>query len=215
MNSYKEKRKKAKEMRIDGVSIPKIAKSLGVAKSTVREWVKEIILSDAQKKSLYRQVDYDQDMAIRLFYSDKTYQEIADELKIKNSTLISLYRRKKLSRSRESYSNCQACHRENLVRNGKICSSCGSAIRRLKNKIKSVNYLGGKCFDCGLELPIDEYAAYEFHHVKDKKDQLSSLMIKNWERIEPELKKCQLLCSNCHRIVHSKGRYDMFKDYLA
>lgn len=68
-------------------------------------------------------------------------------------------------------------------------------------KRKAVEYLGGKCQDCGIEGPP---CIYDFHHrdPSQKDFHLSSNMSRTWERIKTELDKCMLLCSNCHRILH-------------
>lgn len=46
--------------------------------------------------------------------------------------------------------------------------------------------------------------ALEWHHPEDdKKDNPSNLLKRSWERYQDEIKKCVLLCCNCHREVHS------------
>lgn len=74
--------------------------------------------------------------------------------------------------------------------------------RRKTIKQKAVDYLGGKCKICGYNKCL---AALEFHHrnPKEKERAISSLH-KTWNKIKEELDKCDLLCSNCHREVHSK-----------
>ena len=76
--------------------------------------------------------------------------------------------------------------------------------RLLKNKTDCVNYLGGKCIDCGYENII----ALTFHHriPEDKSFAVSSLLANGWglERLKEELDKCDLLCANCHIIRHSR-----------
>ena len=61
--------------------------------------------------------------------------------------------------------------------------------------------LGGKCKDCGVSYPD---AVYDFHHTNDKKDNVATLIHNNrkLETILNEASKCELLCSNCHRIRH-------------
>ncbi len=71
-------------------------------------------------------------------------------------------------------------------------------------KRKCIALLGGKCEDCGLE--DDCPSVYDFHHTDPTKKEanINSLIRKRrWAPIEAELKKCQLLCSNCHRRKHS------------
>ncbi len=53
---------------------------------------------------------------------------------------------------------------------------------------------------CGYDRSI---LAFDFHHVEVwRKDFTISAKMTSWEKIEPELKKCVLLCSRCHREVH-------------
>ena len=71
-------------------------------------------------------------------------------------------------------------------------------------KRKAVQYLGGKCVDCGLQT--DFMSVYDFHHqdASTKKDGVASLIdaYKPWRVVQAELDKCVLLCANCHRIRH-------------
>lgn len=92
-----------------------------------------------------------------------------------------------------------------------ICGSCNTRIRRYRTKTKAIELLGGKCNRCGWSGHI---AAYEFHHIKgDKEFNIGSANNKAWSSIINELKKCELLCSNCHRIEHSKfGLDDKFME---
>lgn len=64
---------------------------------------------------------------------------------------------------------------------------------------RAVRFLGGKCERCGLETAWHE--VYDFHHRNhdEKEHQIFWLRCKDWESIVvPELKKCVLLCCNCH-----------------
>lgn len=53
--------------------------------------------------------------------------------------------------------------------------------------------------DCNIEYP---YYVLDFDHVRGKKVENISNMAKHytWEEILKEIKKCELVCSNCHRI---------------
>ncbi len=59
-----------------------------------------------------------------------------------------------------------------------------------------------KCKNCGFDHP----AALEFHHRnREEKEFEISMMIryhKNIELIKKEIEKCDVLCVNCHRILH-------------
>ena len=61
---------------------------------------------------------------------------------------------------------------------------------------------GKKCNNCLENHP----ACLDFHHInpKEKIDQVYDLVKRgfNYKIIEKEIKKCVLLCSNCHRKLH-------------
>lgn len=82
------------------------------------------------------------------------------------------------------------------------CKECQSAYqiqRRREQKLRAIEYLGGKCSRCGY----DRYpGALDLHHTDPEvKDHtiMRHLMARAWDKIRAELDKCVLLCANCHR----------------
>ena len=63
---------------------------------------------------------------------------------------------------------------------------------------------GGKCENCNVKLEDLHPSVFEFHHINPLVKDVNFGSIKgwNWKRIELELKKCKLLCANCHRMEH-------------
>lgn len=74
----------------------------------------------------------------------------------------------------------------------------------IKIKLLIINELGGCCSKCGYKKNI---SALEFHHVNsyDKKFNvdLRTFSNHNIDIIRKELKKCVLVCSNCHQEIHN------------
>jgi hypothetical protein len=90
--------------------------------------------------------------------------------------------------------------------NRKRCNSCQVKVHRIMKKIRAINLLGGKCLECDwMPLTVYEVAAIEFHHPNSDKDfDIGRYLNKKWDSLVPEILKCQLLCSRCHRIHHSR-----------
>ncbi len=76
---------------------------------------------------------------------------------------------------------------------------------RKEAKLALIIYKGGKCQKCGIEN--DCPAIYDFHH-KDpsKKDFCISGSVRSLDKMKEEVDKCDMLCKNCHAIVHWKLR---------
>lgn len=82
------------------------------------------------------------------------------------------------------------------------CSTLHKNNRKKDLKKKSIDLFGGKCCICGYNK---NYAALDFHHLNpDEKDpNMKNLFSFSWEKIIKELKKCILVCANCHREIHN------------
>ncbi len=78
-------------------------------------------------------------------------------------------------------------------------------IKRWYKKLKKniIIGFGGKCCVCGYDRCME---SFDFHHLDPSKKSfnISSFKIKNKAQIYEELKKCVMLCSNCHREYHAK-----------
>lgn len=75
-----------------------------------------------------------------------------------------------------------------------------SKILKNAKKLKAINFLGGKCKYCGE----DDFFKLVFHHIdpNQKEFEISRIIDNGWYRIEKEIKKCELVCYNCHQELH-------------
>lgn len=76
-----------------------------------------------------------------------------------------------------------------------------------KRKAKLLKMRGGKCSICGLNYDGTNAALFDMHHrdPDDKEFLLNQSTLFNvaWSKIEIEAQKCNIVCSNCHRLFHS------------
>ncbi len=75
--------------------------------------------------------------------------------------------------------------------------------RAYTSKLKDV-----PCMDCGKKYP---HYVMDFDHInpEDKLTQVSKLVNLSWDRLRAEIDKCEVVCSNCHRIrtYNKRQRY--------
>lgn len=80
--------------------------------------------------------------------------------------------------------------------------------RAIKVKQQCIDFLGGKCKECGE----NDLYALTFHHInpEQKNIEIGKLINNGYcfenKKIQEELKKCELLCFNCHMKKH-RGKY--------
>jgi predicted DNA-binding protein YlxM (UPF0122 family) len=160
---------------------------------------------------------------IEMYENGKSPSEIASVLGVCRRSIYRLIKREKLElrKPKKGIVNreagvCECCGKtfkqlQNKIRNK--CNSCNTAIRRIRLKIKCLDYKGGICSHCGLKS--EDISVYDFHHLDPKEKDfdlsITSIASKSWEEVKTELDKCILLCSNCHRIEHSQ--YKRFIKY--
>lgn len=83
-------------------------------------------------------------------------------------------------------------------------SKSSEAVKRWRKNTKRriVESMGGCCVVCGYN---EHDEALELHHInpEEKEFQLGAIRgsPKAWTTIVKELRKCVLLCSNCHAVV--------------
>lgn len=86
-------------------------------------------------------------------------------------------------------------------------SKQSEAVKRWRKatKTRMVQAMGGRCACCGYSTCED---AMEFHHIDPSQKELdfgkgTRANCKSWDTIVQELRKCILLCANCHREIHA------------
>lgn len=90
----------------------------------------------------------------------------------------------------------RSCH-------NKVSQSYPAQKRRgIARKLDLIKKLGGKCNICGYDRNI---SALTFHHISGVKEfqlDVRSLSNRTLALAYSEIKKCQLLCANCHAEKH-------------
>lgn len=81
-----------------------------------------------------------------------------------------------------------------------------------KRKLELISMLGRRCKKCGIKATLNNLAIFDFHHrnPEEKSFNLGQNTIgnKSFENIKNEAKKCDVLCSNCHRLHHYLEEYN-------
>lgn len=97
---------------------------------------------------------------------------------------------------------CKVCG-SNKVKKGNYCPSCLTRMRRSMIKLAAIKYKGGSCVKCGFS---GHPSSFEFHHTdpSDKDFEIGQISNRRWDLVKSELDKCEMLCANCHRAIHSK-----------
>lgn len=167
----------------EGLSTYQIARRVGIGQTSVRYWLRKYKL---KTKGLYKRsgsrsvIDVNADKICKkcgvLKHSSDFYN-----VKRNNSIL--------------KYSYCISCSKVEHKKNDK----------RPLYKLELLKLAGGKCCICGYDKCS---SALEFHHInpQDKDFSISTFMIRSKGTLElalGEIKKCVLLCSNCHREFHA------------
>lgn len=176
------------KLRSEGKSYSEISKILNISKATISYHCKSLGIGE----QINCKIDDDLIPEINLYYLNHTLDETALKFKVSRST-INKYTENKITalsdveRKRRKYLNVK------------------TRIQTLKQL--SVEYLGGKCIKCGYDKCI---WALDFHHrnPEEKEFGIASYASRAWYKLKPELDKCDLLCSNCHRELH----YNIEKD---
>jgi len=76
--------------------------------------------------------------------------------------------------------------------------------RRIKAEL--IVNAGGKCLCCGLDFDGECTSIFDFHHRDPSKKEFAlngnSINRYSLVKIWAEAEKCDLLCANCHRLIH-------------
>ncbi|WCS70043.1 hypothetical protein Goe27_01650 [Bacillus phage vB_BsuM-Goe27] len=82
-------------------------------------------------------------------------------------------------------------------------------------RVKLIESLGSKCVKCGLDHDGTNTPAFDFHHrdpsTKEFNVNMNSINRFSLEKLKAETNKCELLCSNCHRIHHWEEQFDFME----
>lgn len=115
-----------------------------------------------------------------------------------------LFIKSRKSREKKSSDSYSAAYYE---KNRDKIRSSEKSLSRLR-KAALIKEAGGKCVSCKLAFSTEwPQCCFDFHHIEPKRFNISELLSRSeafYSRNMPqEIKKCVLLCSNCHRKVHS------------
>lgn len=130
-------------------------------------------------------------------FSRNSYNLRKEETRLKNSEkIINGYTR-----------TCKCCGFDFSYNTDKsmktnVCTTCKSFAIRHRNKKICIKELGNCCVGCGISDPD----VLTFHHKNpdDKSFTISHSLHLSLEKLLCEIKKCELLCMNCHMKKHKK-----------
>jgi hypothetical protein len=172
------------KLRIDGKTYNEIRTILNCSKATISYHCKRHNVNFFKNKTL----SSEEKDALNVFYKTNTLKETAKKFNISVTSVIRYSENKHIKLTVEelkknNYSRLKS-HRQKL-------------------KERAIEYKGGECIKCGYTKCN---RALEFHHLdpNEKDFTFGYYKVLSWDKIIPELDKCILVCSNCHREIHDE-----------
>lgn len=97
-------------------------------------------------------------------------------------------------------------HKHGVMCYCKKCFNIRCSKRWIRRKTEAIHYKGSACQRCHLHLNHSHYAVFEFHHFnpQEKDFDWSKMRMFSKQKLLKELEKCELVCANCHRIIHAE-----------
>lgn len=203
-----------------GMSLEAIGKQAGKHPSTVGYWLKKHGLSAVGRDRFSPRGGLKRDTLEAAVADGLTLREIADAVNRDISTvrywlrrygiqIANQRRRRHGNGARFAIFHCGRHGQTEFVLEGsgyyrcKRCRSEGVAKRRRAVKQQLVAEAGGACVVCGYAR---WFGALQFHHVEAKSKEFHLAQggySRSIARSRAEMKKCVLLCANCHAEVES------------
>jgi transposase-like protein len=209
-----------------GLSLAEIGRRFGLHEATVSYWVEKHGLEAANRAKHMAKGGLAKDELVALVETGATIATIAETLGRSKATvrhwLAKYGLRTRGGAGRRSRDGAREAREAGLTRVVLLCPHhgesqhvreprgyfrCGrcrqDAVIRRRRKVKEilVREAGGCCRLCGYSRCL---AALEFHHVDPSAKQFGvaqSGAARSIERLRAEVRKCVLLCSNCHAEV--------------
>lgn len=207
----------------EGISLEAIGKRAGKHESTVSYWLKKHGLEAAKAEKHAAKGKVNPQRLAELVEEGASIQQMGEEFGAGRSTIRYWLRKlgletERSTRLRETRAACEEGVRRAHFRcrkhghtafyarpeGGFRCGRCSSEAvseRRRSVKKKLVEEAGGRCSLCGFD---GHPAALQFHHIDPatKSFHLSEGgLSRGIEQSRAEMKKCVLLCANCHAQV--------------
>ena len=147
---------------------------------------------DENKRKEYARLRYQENKEKLSEKSKELYRIKKEEIKLRTS----IYRANNKEKLKEYYSNTKEIQIQQVLQ------------RRENNKAEYILLKGGKCEICGFEYNGENAGCFDFHHENpEEKEYNPSIAIRlRREKALKELEKCQLVCANCHRLIHYKTK---------
>lgn len=173
------------QLRNEGKSYNEIKEIVKCSKSTISYFCRKAGLNNIGKSKKLNDYEIEQ---ILEFYKTHTLKETSNFFNVSRTTILKHKKvyKNNINRTEEEKRKSNYIHVKDF---------------RVRIKERAVEYMGGKCVICGYFKCIK---ALEFHHInKEEKDfTIGSNTSIAWERVKNEIKKCILVCANCHREIH-------------
>ena len=208
----------------EGLSLEEIGRRVGKHASTVGYWLAKHELHAVNRERYAPKGGIDRGALSQLADQGLTLAAMATELRVSVATVRYWLSRHELASRRAQVVEdrkamaaeqafierpCRHHGRTRFVRDRRgtyRCARCRTAAvsaRRRRVKAALVREAGGRCLVCGYDRYV---GALQFHHLDpDRKGFALSVggLTRSIDRARGEMKKCVLLCANCHAEVEA------------
>lgn len=112
------------------------------------------------------------------------------------------------------YGNCKECKRKREKTYYTTDRRESLAKGKKRRRVETLNFINRYKSFIGCKCGDRRYYVLDMHHLRDKLDTINNLVKQgaSMDRIKKEIRKCEVMCSNCHRAYHHKQKRQSHKE---